>query len=105
MGTLLMKRAGIRRDASHVETDKPGRSLTNDPTLLCPMRFAAVQKLRGAVPTTAVWDEQSLTARQAEMASRMRRPFFFFFSLPPPAFSQGHSGSSLVKIRKVGDGK
>lgn len=53
----LMKRAGIRRDASHVETVKPGRSLTNDPTPLCPMRFAAEQKLHGAVQTTGVWDE------------------------------------------------
>lgn len=57
MGMLLMRRAGIRCDASHVETDKLGRSLTNDPTLLCPVRFAAEQKLRRAAQTTGVWDE------------------------------------------------
>lgn len=44
-----------------------------------------------------------VTLRQAKMASRMSSSSLFL--LPSSPFSQRDSGSSLVKIRKVGDGK
>lgn len=73
------------------------------------------KELRGALQTAAVWDESRLTARQAEMASRMRRSSLFSPQCSPPCLAAPRTPTSpgetvaprlsLVKIRKVGDGK
>lgn len=101
MGTPLMRKAGIRCCASHMQADDSGRS---------PVSFSAPAALAAAgaeESSTELCRPQECGMNWVWLWGRRRwhgewaAPLFFFL----PAFSQRDRGSTLVKIRKVGDGK